>query len=151
MKQLSIKDKPVVINGIRQNCYALDTRKDITDSKKCGIIKKYDSLERKQLPNGFVEQVEQVDYPINPDSIASYVDGADYRRDPLQAIASAPNRINLGDVRQVQSFVADNPQNAVRVLRDVIATLESKSKQKGSDQVKPVENTESKNTEPKGE
>lgn len=146
MNQLSLKDCSVRINGIRQNCYALDTRENITDTKSSKIIKKYDSLERKDLSNGFVEQVVQVDYPINPDSISSYVDGADYRRDPMQAIANTPSRVNLGDIREVQSFVADNPQNAVRVLRDVISMLENRVNQMSAQnkQNNSIENVESK-------
>lgn len=117
--------KNVVINGIRQNCYVRDVLSTessyISDTKK---ITKYGSLERKQLPNGFTEQVEERDYPITSDSVTSYADGADYRNDPLQAIANAPKRVNLGDVTEVQKFVQNDPQNAVRVFRDVLSRLE---------------------------
>ena len=125
-EQIKIKG-PVKINGVRQNCYALDVFTNITAKFPTGndhTIEMYDSLEKKELPNGYVVQLEKKDYPINAKSVSSYADGADYRRDPAQAIANAPKRVNLGDVTQVQEFIDSNPQEAVRVMRDVLARLE---------------------------
>lgn len=119
-----MKAREVSILGIRQNCY----RRDIDPLYACprkhdDTIKTYVSLERKHLPNGFVEQLEVKDYPINSESITSYADGADYRRDPAAAVANAPKRVNLGDITQVQNFLKNEPQQAVRVYRDVLAQL----------------------------
>lgn len=127
--QLKMKEKKQVsINGIRQNCYVLDTRTALQDSVSIKPETHYPSLERKQLPNGFVEGVEVKDYPINSKSVTSYADGADYRNDPMQAVANAPKRVNLGDVSQVQEFLESDPQSAVRVFRDVLARLEQYQK-----------------------
>lgn len=119
-----MKAREVSILGIRQNCY----RRDIDPLYACprkhdDTIKTYVSLERKHLPNGFVEQLEVKDYPINSESITSYADGADYRRDPAAAVANAPKRVNLGDITEVQNFFKSEPQQAVRVYRDVLAQL----------------------------
>lgn len=116
--------KQVIIGGIRQNCY----RRDIDTAykppqKRDDTVKYYDSLERKNLPNGYIEQVERKDYPINSASVTSYADGADYRRDPLGAVANAPKRTNLGDITEVQDFLKNDPQQAVRVYRAVLDRL----------------------------
>lgn len=124
-EQLKVKEKRrVSVNGVRQNCYCVDTLTAEQTSRSVNPEKSYVSLERKNLNNGFVEELVVKDYPINSKSVTSYADGADYRNDPAQAIANAPKRVNLGDVTQVQEFIQSDPQNAVRVFRDVIAKLE---------------------------
>lgn len=124
--------KPVRINCVRQNCYVLGRRTDLEGISASHIAeeKKYVELKQEVLPNGYVEKLEEVDYPINSASVTSYADGADYRNDPLQAVANAPKRVNLGDISEVQAFIEKDPQTAVRVFRDVIAQL--KSRESGS-------------------
>lgn len=131
MIQESIKQflKPAVINGTRQNCFVLGTRTASAGTISSEPEKKYKTIDRVNLPNGYYDTVVEKDYPINSDSVTSYADGADYRNDPLQAIANAPKRVNLGDVTQLQDFVQNDPQNAVRVFRDVLSRLESVQKQ----------------------
>lgn len=121
--------KPVVINGIRQNCYVLGTRTASAGTISSEPEKKYKTIERVNLANGYYDTVVEKDYPINSESVTSYADGADYRNDPLQAIANAPKRVNLGDVTQLQDFVQTDPQKAVRVFRDVLSRLETLEKQ----------------------
>ena len=82
----------------------------------------YDSLEKKTLPNGYIERIIRKDYPINSESVSSLAEGADYRNDPAQAIAAAPKRVNLGDVTEAQAFL-DNPQLAASLFNDVKAKL----------------------------
>lgn len=121
--------KPVKIGGVKQNCYVSDTYTDTRGIKKFETQKMYDSLERKHLPNGYVEQVETKDYPINSASVTSYADGADYRTDPLQAIANASKRVNLGDVSELQAFLnGADPQSAIRVYQDVVNKLQAYAK-----------------------
>lgn len=117
-----LEKKQVKICGVKQNCFRLDT----LPARMVSVIpqKKYESLERKKLPNGYIEGIEVKDYPVTKDSVNSYVDGADYRRDPATAIANAPKRINLGDITEIQKFIAEDPQHAVRTLRNVTAQLE---------------------------
>lgn len=117
-----LENKKVKICGIKQNCFALDTL-PIT-KRHVEPVKVYPSLERKKLPNGFIEEVELKDYPISKETVNSYVDGADYRRDPATAIANAPKRVNLGDITEVQRFIAEDPQHALRSLRNVTSQLE---------------------------
>ena len=116
--------KSVVIGGIRQNCYRRDIDVNYKQPSNCDdTIREYQSLERKHLPNGYIEQIEKKDYPINSQSVTSYADGADYRRDPVAAVANAAKRVNLGDITQVQDFLKNDPQQAVRVYRDVLNRL----------------------------
>lgn len=129
-KQIQMEElKPVSINGVRQNCYVLGVANSTFSTRSGKVEIKYPSLEREQLPNGFTEGIEIKDYPINSQSVTSYADGADYRNDPAQAVANAPKRVNLGDVAEVQEFLKNDPQNAVRVFRDVLAKLETAQKQ----------------------
>ena len=130
-----MKAREISILGIRQNCYRRDVDPLYTCPRKHDdTIKTYVSLERKHLPNGFVEQLEVKDYPINSESITSYADGADYRRDPAAAVANAPKRVNLGDITEVQNFLKSEPQQAVRVYRDVLAQLVKIDKDLGQKQ-----------------
>lgn len=122
--------KQVKVNTVRQNCYVRDIRPVEDDTVNQSLCKKYSVLEKKQLPNGYIEEVVEKDYPITPESVKSYADSADYRNDPMQAIANAPKRVNLGDVTEVQKFIESDPQEAVRVFRDVAKQLEKFSAQK---------------------
>ena len=127
MKQVEISDisikRPLLINGIPQNVFVQRQEKDYTviPSNLVNVTRKtYESLERKSLSNGFVEEVVVKDYPINSDSVTSYIESSDYRNDPAQAIANAPKRINLGDISQVQDFVRNNPVQAVGQYADIL-------------------------------
>lgn len=115
--------RPILINGIPQNVFALRQKRDFTVIPfhlKNTTTKKYNTLERKALPNGYCEDVLQKDYPINSDSVSSYIESSDYHNDPAQAIANAPKRVNLGDISQVQEFVRDNPVQAVGQYADIL-------------------------------
>lgn len=138
--------KDIKIGGLRQNCYALDTRTVMVDSH-IKQPKYYSSLEKKQLPNGVVYNLEEVDYPITSESVTSYVESSDYHRDPLAAIAAAPKRVNLGDITEVQDFIQKNPQDALRVYRQVGEQLQKYFETQAQAQNAPAETASS----PKGE
>lgn len=130
-KQLKISEvkqekKPVIIGGFKQNVYCIGTRGGIVGVAQTPNVeqKKYYSLEKRMLPNGYVQEVLQKDYPITSKSVTSYADGADYRNDPSQAIANAPKRVNLGDVSEAQRFL-QNPQNTMSTLKQVMKDLQT--------------------------
>lgn len=50
------------------------------------------------------EQIVEREYPITPESVKSYAEAADYRRDPVTAAMTAKPRTNLGDIRQMQDI-----------------------------------------------
>lgn len=122
-----IEFKKVKVNTLAQNCFTRDFVK--VDTKSVQQQKKYSSLEEIKLPNGRVYELVEKDYPITPESVTSYADGADYRLDPQRAIENAPKRVNLGDVGEVQDFIKANPMEAVRLYRDIGAKLEAYMKQ----------------------
>lgn len=124
-----LEKKRVIINGLRQNCFVLDGKPKCS-ATQCPRPTHYFSLEKKQLDNGYTFELEKVDYPITSESITSYVDSADYRRDPMQAIANAPKRVNLGDITEVQKFIESDPQQAVRVYKAVGEKLQEYYKKK---------------------
>lgn len=126
-KQITINEnklkRPLLINGIPQSVYVKESCKDmstIPSQLRNTTRLRYDSLERRQLSNGFVEEVVEKDYPVNSESVTSYVESSDYRNDPAQAIANAPKRVNLGDISQVQKFVDENPVHAVGQYADIL-------------------------------
>lgn len=120
-----LEKKRVSIGGIRQNCFALDVRMDTSaQTMTPPTIKSYFSLEKKTLNNGFVQELEKIDYPITSDSVTSYMDSSDYKRDPFGAVANAPKRVNLGDITEVQQFIENDPLQAVRLYREVGEKLE---------------------------
>lgn len=124
--------RPLLINGIPQSVYVKECCRDMNTipSQLRNVTKsKYDSLERRQLSNGFVEEIVEKDYPINSESVTSYVESSDYRNDPAQAIANAPKRVNLGDISQVQQFVQDNPVQAVGQYADILQKVADYFKQ----------------------
>lgn len=121
-----MKKGTVSLCGIKQNCYLLDTREKVRQTSKPNrTIKQYNSIEEIQLPNGFVQEVVKKDYPINSDTITSYIESSDYRLDPMSAIQNAPKRVNLGDVSQVQEFVNSNPIEATRQYADVLGKVKA--------------------------
>lgn len=131
-----IQKRPLIINGIPQNVYVSAQQRDfsvIPVHLRNATKKTYSVLERQALPNGFVEEIVEKDYPINSASVTSYVEASDYRNDPVQAIANAPKRVNLGDISGVQEFVRDNPVQAVGkyadILRRVADYFETQSQQ----------------------
>ena len=132
--------RPILINGIPQNVFALRQKKDfsvIPSHLKNTTTKKYNTLERKSLPNGYCEELQRKDYPINSESVSSYVESSDYRNDPAQAIANAPKRVNLGDVSQVQEFVRDNPVQAVGQYADILQKVADYFKAQSKTPAKP--------------
>lgn len=115
-------DKKVVIGTFAQNCYRRDGTTYAHKSFQKFKQDKYYSLEKVNLPNGYVQQLVEKDYPINSESVSSLAEGADYRNDPLQAIAQAPQRVNLGDITEAQRFL-ENPQNSAKIFETVKAQL----------------------------
>lgn len=120
--------------------------------KKCkpdfceGFVKKYDYSPRKytvirEVREGNILREEEVelDYPITPEYVKSFVEGADYHYDVLGALSRSVPRQNLGDIREMQKVgkMDDGDLNAlVKHFADLLA-------QKQQEQAAPAaENTE---------
>lgn len=129
------------IGGYVQNVFRLNSVNATTTVRptnyKKGTV--YESLEKVDLPSGYVQTIVEKDYPITRESVTSFADGADYKNDPLQAIANAPQRVNLGDITQAQEFL-QNPLNFARVYEDTKAKLAeyfAREREKQSTTVEP--------------
>lgn len=122
--QISLEEAvPVKICGYAQNVYRRDYAGIVhTTSNPNKKQEFYTSLEKKTLPNGYIEGIVKKEYPINSESVSSLAEGADYRNDPAQAVSAAPKRVNLGDVTEAQAFL-DNPQYAASLFNDIKAKL----------------------------
>lgn len=128
-EQLDIKSAPaprrrqVLIGGFPQNFYmraqTIDTS-SIPEHLKNKEQKTYLAQERQELPSGFMDVVVEKDYPINSESVSSYIETSDYRYDPQNAIANARKRINLGDITQTQEFMGTNPIQASTKYSEVM-------------------------------
>lgn len=92
----------VQTNLIQQNVYVRDvTRKS---DLKTPVTESYYSLEEVSDGNSVREELVEHPYHITPQYVNSFVESADYRRDPASAVLNAPKRQNLGDVRDVQKL-----------------------------------------------
>lgn len=120
-KQLSLDTRQVCILGNRQRVYVRDCtpimQKHIPQ-QKIEVV-----TERVELPTGYYEKLVEREYPITSESVSSYADTADFRNDPLGAIASAPKRVNLGDITGVQEFANGDPQKAISTYREVLGKI----------------------------
>lgn len=115
---------PVRFSRLLQNVFVVDGTEHVEQTPNPShTIETVDVLVRKNLPNGFVEEVETKPYPINSASVTSYADSANYRNDPVSAVANATKRVNLGDVAGVQEFLASDPQRAVKVFSEVLPKI----------------------------
>lgn len=63
----------------------------------------YFELQTKEAPNGIVQELVEVEYPITPESVKSFVEETDYKKNPELLQANA-GRKNLGDVTAMQDL-----------------------------------------------
>lgn len=92
--------------------------------------KRYVELRDVEAQNGFFQKYVTVDYPITPESVNSYADAADYRKNP-EVINQAVARRNLGDITEIQK-ITNSDMTQLRALveksQDVLKRLESARK-----------------------
>lgn len=118
--------KKIVTNLLQQNCYIRESVPNVNNFTDYGD-KVYNSLVEKPTKNGFEVKIEAFPYPITPQYVNSFVDSADYRRDPANAIANAPKRTNLGDVTELQSVVNMDFTTARKLYNDLKSKFENVS------------------------
>lgn len=93
--------KKVHSNIISQDCYIRDVTPKVVHKTEYKP-RKFSSLV--ELPDtlGVRYELKEFDYPVTPESVKSYVDSTDYKRDPAAAIAAGSRGINLGDMTTLQ-------------------------------------------------
>lgn len=131
--------RKVLSNLLQQDIYIRDCLPAY--EKSCPVSKKYFELQRKTVSNGIVEELVECDYPVTQESVNSYLDTSDYRNNPAQAVLNATPRKNLGDIVEVQDFIANNPAEALSIYKQVseklskidLTKVEQKQKQEQSE------------------
>lgn len=129
--------KPVRTNLIRQNCFV----RDVT-THSCNVVSyderyeglTYDSIDQVTRDDGLGVDLKfsTNTYPINPQYVQSFVDAADYHNDPLSAIANAPARQNLKDVRDYQSVQDMDTSEQLKLFEQLKAALGKVSTPQGA-------------------
>ena len=94
------------------------------NKQKC---KRYVELRDIEANNGFYQKYVTVDYPITPESVNSYADAADYRKNP-EVINQAVARRNLGDITETQKILNSDMtelQRLVKQSQEVVERLKA--------------------------
>lgn len=74
------------------------------------------------------EELVEMDYPITPEYVTSFADGADYHNDPVGAVEKASARTNLGDITAVQRALGLDFETARRLVAEARAIPERAEK-----------------------
>lgn len=108
-------------NLLQQDCYVRDCslKSDVIGVRSSS---EYLTLNEKVTQTGLTQEVVSVPYPITPQSVNSYVESCDYRRDPLGAIMRGGSRVNLGDVTALQDVSSMDAGQA----RDLYVQLQAR-------------------------
>lgn len=138
-----MKSSRIQSNLIQQNCFVRDVV-SATDLRTSSVDKVYGTLDEETTQNGVRFKISEQPYPITPQYVNSFVDSADYRRDPANAIANGVKRENLGDVRDVQNLSKVDTMSAQELYAALKAKLEAfeKSQVTPAPTPAPVNNNE---------
>lgn len=110
--------KKVHSNIIAQDCYIRDVTPKVVKKSEYAA-RRFPSLVEVPDSVGVHYDLRDFDYPITPDSVKSYVDSTDYKRDPAAAIATGSRGVNLGDITELQR-VTNSDVSAVRLTLERI-------------------------------
>lgn len=129
MNRVSVNNKSSRIqsNLLQQNCFVRDV------TTKSALVPEpgqdvFFSLDEKSTSSGVEFELNSYPYPITPQYVNSFLDSTDYRRDPYNAVASAPKRVNLGDVSSLQSVASMDMESARSLYSQLKAKFDSSSK-----------------------
>lgn len=119
---------PIPTNLIKQNCFI---RECVRSDSSLSVPSSYVSCDEVTESDGIKIQYTEHDYPITPDSVNSYVDSSDYRRDPVGAVARGHHLRNLGDVSAMQE-VSNMDMQSARVLYNTLSKVFSSKSSEAS-------------------
>lgn len=83
--------------------------------------KTYLELQKREENNSIIEELVEVDYPITPDYVKSFVEETDYKKNPDNLLTNA-GKTNLGDVTELQRLQSMD----MIALQDEIKALQVK-------------------------
>lgn len=104
-------------------------------------VNKYFELREIQTPEGFVEKLVEVDYPITPDYVKSFANSTDYRNDLERAINEPARGANLGDLTGFQDITSMD-MTAVREMQVKLKAYEKTLAEQSQNFVKKKEGEE---------
>ena len=110
--------KKVHSNIIAQDCYLREVTPKVVKKSEYAP-RRFPSLVEVPDSVGVHYDLRDFDYPITPESVKSYVDSTDYKRDPAAAIAAGSRGVNLGDITELQR-VTNSDVSAVRLTLEKI-------------------------------
>lgn len=103
----------------------------------------YTELVEHTTDTGVNYSIEEFPYEHTPDRVKSYASTCDYRKDPLQAVANAPKRNNVGDISSIIDIMSQDSESCLAMLDGLRAKIIANSQKK----VKTAENKEVKPNE----
>lgn len=89
--------------------------------------KTYFELQTIQKDNGIVQELVEVDYPITPSYVKSFVEDTDYKKNP-ELLTRNAGKQNLGDVTSIQELTSKDMsamREQAQALADKLSKLES--------------------------
>ena len=110
--------KKVHSNIISQDCYLREITPKVVKKSEYAA-RRFPSLVEVPDSVGVHYDLRDFDYPITPESVKSYVDSTDYKRDPAASTAAGSRGVNLGDITELQR-VTNSDVSAVRLTLERI-------------------------------
>lgn len=109
-KKSSSVNIPIRTNLIQQNCFL----RDITTNSSSSVDSSdsFVSLDEVVGESGIELRETVQPYPITPQYVNSFVDSADYHKDPVNAIATGKGGVNLGDMTELQKVSSMDMESA---------------------------------------
>lgn len=122
---MSSRSSRVQSNLLQQNCFVRDVtrRNDFVQSSSPETFVSIDEVVTK---DGVKLVEKEYPYPITPQYVNSFVDSSDYRKDPFSAINNGNNRVNLGDIRDLQDVASMDMEHARSLYSQLVAKFSSK-------------------------
>lgn len=105
--------------------------------------KSYTELVEHTTETGVNYSIEEFPYEHTPERVKSYASTCDYRNDPLQAVARAPKRNNVGDVSSVVELMSQDSEACLAMIDSlrakIVANTQKQKEPKKNEEVKSNE------------
>lgn len=112
------KSKRVVMNLIQAEVYA-NNPELLTGKVGARSSTDYYELRARVGGNAVYEELVKVPYPVTPESVSSYENSTDYKRDVESAVNSPARGTNLGDVVDMQRILSMDRIDAQKLIAEL--------------------------------
>ena len=123
--------KKVHSNILAQDCYIREITPKVVRKSEYKP-RKFTSLVEVSDTLGIRYELKEFDYPVTPESVKSYVDSTDYKRDPAAAIGLPARGVNLGDMTTLQSIVNSDVSAVRSTLEKLQAAMQASAERSSS-------------------